>query len=59
MKQVKKRLTYDIEPELLKEVDNFIAKQKPMKLSRNNFFSIAVSNYLNEKGSKSKNEKVL
>ena len=58
----KTRLTYDIEPELLEEVDRQREKQRPIKLSRNAFFSLAVSYYLkfiNEKGELSKNEKIL
>jgi metal-responsive CopG/Arc/MetJ family transcriptional regulator len=46
MSSAKKRLTYDIEPELLKEVDRYIKDKKPIKISRNNFFSMAVDYYL-------------
>jgi metal-responsive CopG/Arc/MetJ family transcriptional regulator len=59
MSDKKVRITYDIEPELLAQLDRELEKRQPIRLSRNNFISLALEFYLNNlKGDKKENEKV-
>ena len=60
MSEKKARITYDLEPQLLEQIDQHRQQRQPIKISRNQFISLAVKFYLDHiKKGDNKNEKIL